>query len=118
MGAIMAVGVAVANAILLVTFAERARLDGADSVAAAVEAGRSRLRPILMTSIAMMAGMLPMALGLGESGQQTAPLGRAVVGGLAAATVATLLVLPAVYALIAGRGKFRAISMDPDLVPR
>jgi multidrug efflux pump subunit AcrB len=118
MGAIMAVGVAVANAILLVTFAERARLDGADSVAAAVEAGRSRLRPILMTSIAMMAGMLPMALGLGESGQQTAPLGRAVVGGLAAATAATLLVLPAVYALIAGRGKFRAISMDPDLVPR
>jgi len=117
MGAIMAVGVAVANAILLVTFAQRARQDGADSVAAAVDAGRSRLRPILMTSLAMMAGMLPMALGLGESGQQTAPLGRAVVGGLAAATVATLLVLPAVYALIAGRGQFRTVSWDPDHVP-
>jgi multidrug efflux pump subunit AcrB len=107
MGAIMAVGVAVANAILLVTFAERARLDGADAASAAVEAGRGRLRPILMTSIAMMAGMLPMALGLGESGEQTAALGRAVIGGLAAATAATLLVLPAVYALVAGRGQFR-----------
>jgi multidrug efflux pump subunit AcrB len=116
MGAIMAVGVAVANAILLVTFAERARLEGAEAPAAAVEAGRSRLRPILMTSLAMMAGMLPMALGLGESGQQTAPLGRAVVGGLAAATVATLLVLPAIYALIAGRGQFRTVSLDPDSV--
>jgi multidrug efflux pump subunit AcrB len=117
MGAIMAVGVAVANAILLVTFAERGRLDGADAASAAVEAGRSRLRPILMTSFAMMAGMLPMALGLGESGQQSAPLGRAVVGGLAAATFATLLVLPAIYALIAGRGQFRSVSMDPDHVP-
>jgi multidrug efflux pump subunit AcrB len=118
MGAIMAVGVAVANAILLVTFAERARLDGADAASAAVEAGRSRLRPILMTSIAMMAGMLPMALGMGESGEQTAPLGRAVIGGLAAATAATLLVLPGVYAMVAGRGRFRTLSMDPDLVPR
>jgi multidrug efflux pump subunit AcrB len=117
MGAIMAVGVAVANAILLVTFAERARLDGADAAFAAVEAGRSRLRPILMTSIAMMAGMLPMALGLGEAGEQTAPLGRAVIGGLAAATAATLLVLPAVYALVAGRGQPRTLSMDPDFVP-
>jgi multidrug efflux pump subunit AcrB len=103
MGAIMAVGVAVANAILLVTFAERGRLEGASAAAAAVEAGRSRLRPILMTSLAMIAGMLPMALGFGESGQQTAPLGRAVVGGLAASTLATLLVLPAIYALIASR---------------
>jgi multidrug efflux pump subunit AcrB len=116
MGAIMAVGVAVANAILLVTFAERARFDGATPAAAAVEAGRTRLRPILMTSFAMMAGMLPMALGLGESGQQTAPLGRAVIGGLAAATLCTLLVLPAFYALIAGRGQFRTLSMDPDRV--
>jgi multidrug efflux pump subunit AcrB len=117
MGAIMAVGVAVANAILLVTFAERARLDGATAAAAAVEAGRSRLRPILMTSFAMMAGMIPMALGLGESGQQTAPLGRAVVGGLAAATIATLLVLPAVYALLAGRGRLQADTMDPERLP-
>jgi multidrug efflux pump subunit AcrB len=117
MGAIMAVGVAVANAILLVTFAERARLEGIEAPAAAIDAGRSRLRPILMTSLAMMAGMLPMALGLGESGQQTAPLGRAVVGGLAGATMATLLVLPAIYALTAGRGQFRTLSMDPDHVP-
>lgn len=116
MGAIMAVGVAAANAILLITFAERNRLDGKDAATAAVDAGRSRLRPILMTSLAMMAGMMPMALGLGESGQQTAPLGRAVVGGLAAATLATLLVLPALYALIAGRGQFRSVSMDPDSV--
>jgi multidrug efflux pump subunit AcrB len=114
MGAIMAVGVAVANAILLVTFAERARGDGAAAPAAAVEAGRTRLRPILMTSLAMIAGMLPMALGLGESGQQTAPLGRAVVGGLAAATLATLLVLPAMYGLVAGKGRPRTLSMDPE----
>jgi multidrug efflux pump subunit AcrB len=117
MGAIMAVGVAVANAILLVTFAERARQEGADPYIAAVEGGRTRLRPILMTSLAMIAGMLPMALGLGESGQQIAPLGRAVVGGLAAATLATLLILPAIYALIARRGELRTISMDPDHVP-
>mgnify|MGYP005811317113 CR=1 FL=1 len=118
MGAIMAVGVAVANAILLVTFAERERLAGATAAAAAVEAGRSRLRPILMTSLAMMAGMMPMALGLGESGQQTAPLGRAVVGGLAAATLATLLVLPAVYALLAGRDRFSAAAPHPDRSPQ
>ena len=114
MGAIMAVGVAVANAILLVTFAERGRLEGAAAAAAAVEAGRTRLRPILMTSLAMIAGMMPMALGLGESGQQTAPLGRAVVGGLAAATLATLLVLPAVYGLVAGKGRPRTLAMEPE----
>jgi multidrug efflux pump subunit AcrB len=117
MGAIMAVGVAVANAILLVTFAERGRLEGVDARIAAVEAGRSRLRPILMTSAAMIAGMLPMALGFGESGQQTAPLGRAVVGGLIAATMATLLVLPAVYSLIAGKGRPLTLSMDTEHVP-
>src|SRR5256885_1414223 len=105
MGAIMAVGVAVANAILLVTFAERSRIDGAESTAAAVEGAQSRLRPILMTSLAMIAGMLPMALGLGEGGEQTAPLGRAVVGGLAGATLATLLVLPALFAILLGRSR-------------
>src|SRR5262249_9865361 len=99
MGAIMAVGVAVANAILLVTFAERERMSGAASDAASVEGAQSRLRPILMTSCAMIAGMFPMALGLGEGGEQTAPLGRAVVGGLFFATLATLLVLPSVFAL-------------------
>jgi multidrug efflux pump subunit AcrB len=100
MGAIMAIGVAVANAILLITFAERARLDGALVPDAAVMGAASRLRPILMTSCAMIAGMLPMAAGLGEGGSQTAPLGRAVIGGLAGATIATLVILPAVFAIL------------------
>ena len=111
-GAIMAVGVAVSNAILLVTFAERERAT-ADIATAAVDGGRSRLRPILMTSVAMIAGMFPMALGLGRSGAQTAPLGRAVVGGLALATVATLLVLPAIYALLSRKARSR-ISLLPE----
>jgi len=113
MGAIMAVGVAVANAILLVTFAERSRLAGAGAPEAAIEGARTRLRPILMTSTAMIAGMVPMALGLGEGGQQTAPLGRAVVGGLAVATAATLLVLPAIFALVQARAHRRSASLDP-----
>jgi len=114
MGAIMAVGVAVANAILLVTFAERSRLEGASALDAAVEGARSRLRPILMTSLAMMVGMLPMALGIGEAGGQTAPLGRAVIGGLAFSTVATLLVLPGIFALVRARAGRTSPSMDPD----
>lgn len=129
MGAIMAVGVAVANAILLVTFAERARLKSSghprdlelptddrsgDAVAAAIEGARSRLRPILMTSFAMMAGMTPMALGLGEGGGQTAPLGRAVIGGLAAATLATLIALPSVFAIVMKGKHTRSPSLDPD----
>ncbi len=114
MGAIMAVGVAVANAILLVTFADRTRLaTHGDRRAAAIEGAVSRLRPILMTSFAMLAGMLPLALGMGEGGDQTAPLGRAVVGGLALATVATLLILPAMFALLASR-KSTTASLDPD----
>jgi len=117
MGAIMAVGVAVANAILLVTFAERSRLTGASAADAAVEGARSRLRPILMTSLAMIAGMVPMALGLGEGGEQTAPLGRAVVGGLAVATLATLLALPVLFALVQGRAHRRTASLHPDEVP-
>ena len=132
MGAIMAIGVAVANAILLVTFAERARVGQASrlpsesagetggtpaplsAAEAAVEGARSRLRPILMTSLAMIAGMVPMALGLGEGGEQTAPLGRAVIGGLALATVATLLVLPAAFALVQGPAHRRSASLHPD----
>jgi multidrug efflux pump subunit AcrB len=114
MGAIMAVGVAVANAILLVTFAERTRLSGGNARHAAAEGARSRLRPILMTSCAMIAGMAPMALGLGESGGQTAPLGRAVIGGLALATLATLLILPAVFALGRNRAKTKSRSLDPN----
>ncbi len=113
MGAIMAVGVAVANAILLVTFAEKARVASADPMAAAIEGGRTRLRPILMTSFAMIAGMLPLALGLGEGGDQTAPLGRSVVGGLALATVATLFILPSFFAILTSR-KVRSPSLDPD----
>jgi multidrug efflux pump subunit AcrB len=113
MGAIMSVGVAVANAILLVTFAERSRVLSANPKSAAVEGARTRLRPILMTSIAMIAGMMPLALGLGEGGDQTAPLGRAVVGGLVAATLATLFILPCVFALLTTR-KVRSVSLDPD----
>jgi multidrug efflux pump subunit AcrB len=112
MGAIMAVGVAVANAILLVTFAEKARVGGAGPIDGAIEGGRSRLRPILMTSFAMIAGMLPLALGTGEGGDQTAPLGRAVVGGLAVATFATLFVLPTFFAILTTR-KVRSPSLDP-----
>lgn len=114
MGAIMAVGVAVANAILLVTFAERSRRSDGNARHAATEGARSRLRPILMTSLAMIAGMVPMALGLGEGGGQTAPLGRAVIGGLALATLATLLILPAVYALVRSRAKADSRSLDPN----
>jgi multidrug efflux pump subunit AcrB len=114
MGAIMAVGVAVANAILLVSFAERSRVAGKSSGDAALEGAVSRLRPILMTSLAMIAGMLPMAIGLGESGGQTAPLGRAVIGGLAAATLATLVVLPGVFGLVRTKASRRSPSLDPD----
>jgi len=113
MGAIMAIGVAVANAILLATFAERSRVRGADPKEAAVDGARSRLRPILMTSFAMIVGMIPLALGLGEGGDQTAPLGRAVVGGLALATLATLFVLPSVFAILAS-ARVRSPSLDPE----
>jgi len=114
MGAIMAIGVSVANAILLVTFAERSRAAGATTREAAMEGATSRLRAILMTSCAMTAGMLPMALALGEGGEQTAPLGIAVIGGLVAATVATLLVLPAVFAVVQGGSTSRSASLHPD----
>jgi multidrug efflux pump subunit AcrB len=114
MGAIMAVGVAVANAILLTTFAEVNRTEGRTAGDAAVEGAKHRLRPILMTSCAMIAGMVPMSLGLGEGGEQTAPLGRAVIGGLAVATFATLFLLPSVFAIIQGRSSTRSASLDPD----
>jgi len=115
MGAIMAIGVAVANAILLVTFAEAHRRDeGAKAGPAAVAGAQARLRAILMTSCAMTAGMVPMALGLTEGGEQTAPLGRAVIGGLVAATLATLTVLPTVFALVQGGAGRQSASLDPD----
>ena len=109
MGAIMAVGVAVANAILLVTFAHRAQLTGLNKRDAALESATTRLRPILMTSLAMIAGMIPMAL----AKSQTSPLAIATIGGLALATVATLLVLPAVYALLASKVATEA-SLEPS----
>jgi multidrug efflux pump subunit AcrB len=113
-GSIMAVGVAVANAILLVTFAERERRkSGGDPRDGAIRGAASRLRPILMTSSAMIAGMLPMALNLGGKAAQMAPLGRAVVGGLVLATLATLFILPAFFALLAGK-RTRSVSLDPD----
>jgi multidrug efflux pump subunit AcrB len=114
MGAIMAIGVAVANAILLVTFAERSRVEGREPWEAAIEGARSRLRPILMTSFAMLAGMVPMALGLGQGGEQSAPLGRAVIGGLLGATCATLIILPAILATLQSRRAPISPSLDPD----
>ncbi|MGB8681632.1 MAG: efflux RND transporter permease subunit [Candidatus Binatus sp.] len=99
MGAIMAVGVGVANGNLLITFANELREEGYSPVAAAIEAGRIRFRPIIMTALAMILGMLPMALSLGSGSEQNAPLGRAVIGGLMAATMMTLFVVPAVYSI-------------------
>jgi multidrug efflux pump subunit AcrB len=113
MGAIMAIGVAVANAILLTTFAELNRKSGTGAAEAAVRGAESRLRPILMTSCAMLAGMIPMALAWQEGGEQTAPLARAVIGGLVAATLATLLVLPSVFAVVQGRSSTASASLDP-----
>lgn len=100
MGAIMSLGVATANSVLVVSFARDRFLENADSLAAALDAGASRLRPVLMTALAMIVGMLPMSLGLGEGGEQNAPLGRAVIGGLVVATVATLFFVPVVFRLM------------------
>lgn len=113
-GAIMAVGVAMANAILLVTFAEKRRVEVTDVSVAAVSGAGSRLRAILMTSLAMIAGMLPMALAIGEAGQQNAPLGRAVVGGLIAATFSTLFLLPLFFTLLQSKASLTSASLDPD----
>jgi CzcA family heavy metal efflux pump len=105
MGAIMCMGVATANSILVVAFAKERLLEHGDAFEAAVEAGFTRFRPVLMTALAMIIGMVPMALGLGEGGEQNAPLGRAVIGGLLCATVATLVFVPAVFTLLHGRRK-------------
>jgi multidrug efflux pump subunit AcrB len=115
MGAIMAVGVAVSNAIMLVSFGDRHRReDGMPSDQAAITAAKGRLRPIIMTACAMISGMIPMSLGLEEGSEQNAPLGRAVIGGMACATFATLLVLPAVFTLVLGRSSNQSPSLDPD----
>jgi multidrug efflux pump subunit AcrB len=118
MGAVMCIGVSVANAVLLVTFARERQIAGETAAKAAVAAAMSRLRPILMTSGAMIAGMLPMALAIGGGGAQSAPLGRAVIGGMLAATVATLFCIPAVYTLLAGtRGALPTSLAPEDVTP-
>jgi CzcA family heavy metal efflux pump len=115
MGAIMCMGVATANSILVVSFA-RSRLDqSGNAVQAAVEAGATRFRPVIMTALAMIIGMVPMALGLGDGGEQNAPLGRAVIGGLFCATIATLLFVPTVFALIHGRKKSESATQKDHL---
>ncbi len=114
MGLIMAVGVSVANAILIVTNAEALRLEYKDPFKAATVAASIRLRPILMTSLAMIAGMIPMASGLGEAGDQSAPLGRAVIGGLAASTFAALFIVPLVYGWIQQKASFKSVSLLPE----
>jgi len=100
MGAMMTVGVATANSILLVTFANEKRAEGLSPVEAALLAGKTRLRPVMMTALAMIIGMMPMALSLGEGGEQNAPLGRAVIGGLLLATLSTLFFVPAMYSVL------------------
>jgi len=114
MGAIMAIGVGVANAILLTTFAEHSRREGQSATRAAMAGARTRLRPILMTSFAMIAGMVPMASALGEGGAQTAPLGRAVIGGLIASSITVLAVLPMIFAAVQARAGRRGASIHPD----
>ena len=114
MGIIMSVGVSVANAILIVTNAETLRLEYRDPFKAASMAASIRLRPILMTSFAMIAGMIPMASGLGEAGDQSAPLGRAVIGGLAASTLAALYIVPLVYGWIQQKQSYTSVSLLPD----
>jgi multidrug efflux pump subunit AcrB len=100
MGSIMCIGVATANSILMVVFANDMRAEGMDSKSAALAAGHTRIRPVIMTASAMIIGMLPMALGMGEGGEQNAPLGRAVIGGLVLATITTLFVVPLMYSLL------------------
>jgi multidrug efflux pump subunit AcrB len=114
MGIIMSVGVSVANAILLVTNAEKLRLENHDARKSALESAAVRLRPILMTSIAMVMGMVPMASGLGEAGDQTAPLGRAVIGGLIASTFASLLILPLIFSWVQQKATVKSASLDPE----
>jgi multidrug efflux pump subunit AcrB len=112
MGALMCIGLTTANSILVVSFANQRMLAGDDPLRAAVSAGYTRLRPVLMTAGAMILGMVPMALGIGEGGEQNAPLGRAVIGGLLFATFATLIFVPVMYGVLRHP---RAVSIDSDL---
>lgn len=115
MGIIMAVGVSISNSVLLITNAEELRLkNNGDALFAAREAASIRFRPILMTAIAMVAGMIPMAIGFGDAGDQVSPLGRAVIGGLTVSTFATLLLLPSVFAWVQGKTTIESVSLNPD----
>jgi multidrug efflux pump subunit AcrB len=113
MGSIMSIGVATSNSILMITFANDQRKEGKDAHDAALAAGITRLRPVVMTALAMIIGMLPMSLGLGEGGEQNAPLGRAVIGGLGMATFATLFFVPVMYSLL--RQKAPQTHIEPEL---
>jgi multidrug efflux pump subunit AcrB len=113
MGAIMCMGVATANSILVVSFAKEQFEKHGNAIEAALEAGATRFRPVLMTALAMIIGMVPMAIGMGEGGEQNAPLGRAVIGGLMFATVATLFFVPTVFGLLhSWMGKKKATGAD------
>jgi multidrug efflux pump subunit AcrB len=114
MGIIMSVGVSIANAVLLITNAEQLRKHNGNALQSAREAAALRIRPILMTSVAMVVGMIPMAAGLGEAGDQVSPLARAVIGGLVASTFATLLLLPLVFAWVQGKTSTASVSLDPE----
>ena len=111
-GSIMCMGVATANSILVVSFAKDRMREGADAWQAALDSGFTRFRPVLMTALAMIIGMVPMALGLGEGGEQNAPLGRAVIGGLMLATVATLFFVPTVFGMFHSGKLLKAASTD------
>jgi multidrug efflux pump subunit AcrB len=113
MGAIMAMGIAVANSILLVTFAEHSRREGRPLFEATREGASGRLRAVLMTASAMICGMTPMAIGFGEGGGQSAPLARAVIGGLVVSTFATLSILPSIYAILQGKASIASPSLNP-----
>jgi len=114
MGIIMSVGVSISNAVLLITNAEHLRSRNGDAVGSAREAAALRLRPIVMTALAMVVGMIPMASGLGEAGDQTSPLGRAVIGGLVASTFAALFILPLVFGWGMEKSSTDSVSLVPD----
>jgi multidrug efflux pump subunit AcrB len=114
MGMIMSVGVSIANAVLLITNAEHLRMHNGNATESAREAAALRIRPILMTGMAMVAGMIPMASGLGEGGDQSSPLARAVIGGLVASTFAALLILPLVFSWVQGKASTVSVSLDPE----
>ena len=111
-GAVMCMGVATANSILMISFARERMAEGSDPVRAAIEAGYTRMRPVIMTALAMIIGMFPMALGLGEGGEQNAPLGRAVIGGLTVATMSTLIFVPVVYSVLRRRPPSRHVEVE------